>query len=42
MPKIEKGENFGDAWREWMRTQILYREAEQVMKEPTPSSHESH
>ena len=34
MPKVEKGENFGDDWGGWMRPQILYREAEQVMKEP--------
>ena len=33
MPKVEKGETFGDDWPNWLRAQILYREAEEVLKD---------
>ena len=32
MPKVEKGETFGDDWHDWLHAQILCREAEQVLK----------
>ena len=32
MPKIEKGETFGDDWHDWLQAQILAREAEELLK----------
>ena len=31
MPKVEKGELFGNDWHDWLHAQILCREAEQVL-----------
>jgi non-specific serine/threonine protein kinase/serine/threonine-protein kinase len=33
MPKTEKGQTFGDDWHDWLHSQILYREAEELLKE---------
>ena len=33
MPKIEKGETFNDDWHDWLHAQILYREAEALLKQ---------
>jgi len=32
MPKPERGERFGDDWHDWLRCQVLLREAEGVVK----------
>jgi serine/threonine protein kinase/tetratricopeptide (TPR) repeat protein len=32
MPKAERGERFGDDWHDWLRCQVLLREAEVVVK----------
>ena len=37
IPKVEKGETFGDDWHDWLHAQILCREAEEVLKD-TPAS----
>jgi hypothetical protein len=33
MPKIEIDQRFGDDWHDWLHSQILYREAEELLKE---------
>jgi tetratricopeptide (TPR) repeat protein len=33
MPKTETGQRFGDDWHDWLHSQILYREAEELLKE---------
>jgi serine/threonine protein kinase/tetratricopeptide (TPR) repeat protein len=32
MPKVERGEQFGDDWHDWLRCQILQREAEKLIE----------
>jgi tetratricopeptide (TPR) repeat protein len=32
MPKVERGELFGDDWHDWLRCQILLREAEKLLE----------
>ena len=32
MPKVERGERFGDDWHDWLRCQILLREAETLIE----------
>jgi serine/threonine protein kinase/tetratricopeptide (TPR) repeat protein len=32
MPKAERGERFGDDWHDWLRCQVLLKEAESVVK----------
>jgi hypothetical protein len=32
MPKVERGEQFGDDWHDWLRCQILLREAETLIE----------
>jgi hypothetical protein len=32
MPKPERGERFGDDWQDWLRCQILLREAEALIE----------
>jgi formylglycine-generating enzyme required for sulfatase activity/serine/threonine protein kinase/tetratricopeptide (TPR) repeat protein len=32
MPKVERGEQFGDDWHDWLRCQILLREAEKLVE----------
>jgi tetratricopeptide (TPR) repeat protein len=32
LPKLDKGEHFGNDWHDWLRFQILFREAEEMLK----------
>jgi serine/threonine protein kinase len=36
MPKVERGQLFGDDWHDWLRCQILLREAEELLQPPPP------
>ncbi len=32
LPKLDKGQQFGDDWHDWLRCQILLHEAEEILK----------
>jgi tetratricopeptide (TPR) repeat protein/serine/threonine protein kinase len=42
LPKLDKGQRFGDDWHDWLRCQILYREAETLLGEGDKNTHPKH
>jgi serine/threonine protein kinase/tetratricopeptide (TPR) repeat protein len=38
MPDPKRGQTFGDDWVDWLQCQILYREAEHLLRETSPTT----
>jgi|SRR5579884_1394721 len=32
LPKVERGEHYGNDWHDWLRAQLLYHEAQALLK----------
>ena len=42
LPKPDRGQRFGDDWHDWLRSQILYREAESLLGPEDKDTHPRH